>query len=87
MARRAEAPVRKNYRLRQSKIDRARQILGTSTETETIERALDLVAFGERLLAGVDRMRGQKLRDIYGKGSGSAEIRRRYKPVPRGNWR
>lgn len=60
-----EVPARKNYRLHQSKIDRARAVLGTDTETETIEQALDLVAFGERLLAGVDRMRGKKLVDIY----------------------
>jgi hypothetical protein len=56
-----EDPKRKNYRLRQSKIDRAREILGTRTETETIEQALDLVVFGERLRRGVDRMRGRKL--------------------------
>lgn len=60
-----EALARKNYRLHQSKIDRAREILGTSTETETIEQALELVAFGERLLAGVDRMRGTRLVDIF----------------------
>jgi hypothetical protein len=57
----AEAATRKNYRLHQSKIDRAREILGTSSETETIETALDLVAFGQRLMAGVDQMRGKKL--------------------------
>jgi hypothetical protein len=61
-----EDPRRKNYRLRQSKIDRAREILGTRTETETIEQALDLVAFGERLREGVDRMRGRKLVDPDG---------------------
>jgi hypothetical protein len=60
-AKTVEGTKRKNYRLRQSKIDRAREILGTSSETETIETALDLVAFGEQLLAGVDRMRGMKL--------------------------
>jgi hypothetical protein len=56
---------RKNYRLHQSKIDRAKRILGASTETEAIEQALDLVAFGERLVAGVDGMRGKHLRDIF----------------------
>jgi hypothetical protein len=64
-----EALTRKNFRLPQSKIDRARKILGAATETETIEQALDLVAFGERLAAGVDRMRGKKLADIYSKRS------------------
>ncbi|HEX2190033.1 MAG TPA: hypothetical protein VHG51_14095, partial [Longimicrobiaceae bacterium] len=48
-----EAAMRKNYRLRQSKIDRAMRVLGTSTETETIERALELVVFRGELLEGV----------------------------------
>jgi hypothetical protein len=36
--------ARKNYRLDVSKLERARRVLGTATETETIHRALDLVA-------------------------------------------
>lgn len=60
-----EPPMRKSYRLRQSKIDRAREILGASTETETIERALDLVAFGEELRVGVDAMRGIHPVDVF----------------------
>ena len=35
---------RKNYRLDVSKLERARRALGTATETETIHRALELVA-------------------------------------------
>jgi hypothetical protein len=35
---------RKNYRIDVSKLERARQILGTRSETETSQRALDLVA-------------------------------------------
>ena len=35
--------VRKNLRLTQAKLVRAQRILGT--ETETVEQALDLVAF------------------------------------------
>jgi hypothetical protein len=50
--------VRKNLRLSQTKLDRAKRILGTSTETETVERALDLVAFREEVLAGVRRLAG-----------------------------
>jgi hypothetical protein len=34
---------RKSFRLRQDKIDAARAILGTSTDSETIERALEEV--------------------------------------------
>jgi hypothetical protein len=50
--------VRKNLRLSQTKLDRAKRILGTSTETETVELALDLVAFREEVLAGVRRLAG-----------------------------
>ena len=35
---------RKNYRIDVTKLNRARGILGTKTETATIHRALDLVA-------------------------------------------
>ena len=35
---------RKNYRIDVTKLTRAREVLGTKTETETIHRALDLVA-------------------------------------------
>ena len=62
----AEAPARKNFRLRQSKLDAARKALGTTTETETIELALDLAAFGERLAAGTARARGRPWTDVVG---------------------
>jgi len=35
---------RKNYRLDVTKLTRTKRILGTRTETETIHKALDLVA-------------------------------------------
>jgi hypothetical protein len=63
---RAERPKRKNYRLHQSKLETARKVLGTRTETETIERALDLVAFGERLAAATERARGRPWNDVFG---------------------
>jgi hypothetical protein len=37
--------IRKNLRLTQAKLLRAQRILGTETETDTVEQALDLVAF------------------------------------------
>ena len=52
--------VRKNLRLNQSKLDRAKRILGAATETETIEQALDLVAFRAEVIAGVRRMAGSQ---------------------------
>lgn len=48
--------VRKDFRLTQAKIDQAKKILGT--ETETIEEALDLVAFREEVLTGLARIAG-----------------------------
>lgn len=58
--------VRKNLRLDQAKLDRARRILGTATETETVEQALDLVAFRQEVTAGVRRLAGARtLRDPF----------------------
>lgn len=56
-----DSVVRKNLRLSQKKIDEARQILGASTETETIDRALDYVIFREEVLEGIDRIAGTGL--------------------------
>jgi hypothetical protein len=60
-----EARRKKNLRLHQSKIDEAKAILGTATETETIEAALDLVIFREELAEGVRAMRGTKLVNVF----------------------
>lgn len=62
--------VRKNLRLTQAKVDRARRILGAETETETIERALDLVAFRDEVVEGVRRLAGSRsLQDIVRDGA------------------
>lgn len=61
--------VRKNLRLTQEKVDRAMEILGTETETETIEQALDLVVFRKEVIDGVRRLAGTRsLRDVLGDG-------------------
>ena len=60
-----EAPRKKNLRLHQSKIDEAKRILGTATETETIEAALDLVVFRKELVDGVRAMRGANLVKLF----------------------
>ena len=63
--------VRKNLRLTQAKVDRARRILGTDTETETIEQALDLVAFRQEVVDGVRRLAGSRsLQDVLRDGAG-----------------
>ncbi len=54
---------RKNLILDQAKIDRAKQILGAATETETIHRALeavhDLAVFRAEVDAGLDAVLGR----------------------------
>jgi hypothetical protein len=58
--------VRKNLRLTQAKIDKAKRILGTATETATIEEALDLVVFRQEVLEGIDRVAGKgMIRDVF----------------------
>ena len=58
--------VRKNMRLHQDLIDRARRVLGTKTETETVEQALELVTFRKEVAEGIHRIAGSgSLRDIY----------------------
>jgi hypothetical protein len=69
-AREAEAPKKKNLRLHQSKIDEAKEILGTATETETIEAALDLVIFRKELTEGVRAMRGTNLVGLFDAAEG-----------------
>jgi hypothetical protein len=61
---RQSAKRRKNLILDQDKIDRAKVVLGVATETEAIDRALDVVndfaAFQEEIESG--------LPDLLGKG-------------------
>ena len=45
--------ARKNYRIDVGKLERARRILGTANETETIHRALDLVVNEAALVEAV----------------------------------
>ena len=65
----------KHFRLDSNKITRAQKLLRADTETETIERALDLVLSehrrnqlaweaNERFLAS-----GIEIKDVYGKGT------------------
>lgn len=65
----ANRVVRKNMRLNQDVLDRARKILGTRTETETVEQALQLVAFRQEVVDGIRSIAGTgAIRDVYGDG-------------------
>ncbi len=50
---------RKNRYLDEGKIQRARRILGTQTEAETIDRALDLVVFRKAILRSLEQTAGR----------------------------
>jgi hypothetical protein len=63
----------KHYRLNANKIARAKKALGAATETETIERALDLALVEHRrnqlVWASTERFLGSgvEIRDVYDK--------------------
>jgi hypothetical protein len=59
--------ARRSIRVSQDSLDRARKILGTKTDAETVEAALDLIVFRDEVLKGVRRIAGSNsMRDIYG---------------------
>ena len=66
----------KHFRLNQAKIKRAQKVLKASTETETIERALDAVIAEEErdrvTREATERFlqSGAKIRDVYGRLAG-----------------
>ena len=80
-----ERIVRKTLRISQDKLERARQILGTSTEDETVDAALDMIAFREEVLEGVRRMAGSNsIRDIYAEdGDETGGVHPGHEPVHR----
>lgn len=53
------AVKRKNYYLDEIKIKKAQRILGAKTETETLDRALDLVMFRKDLLESLQKASGR----------------------------
>ena len=53
--------VRKEFWLDPKTLRRAQSILKTSTERETVEKALDMIAFGAEVQIGVAALAGLKL--------------------------
>ena len=56
--------VRKEFWLDPRTLRRAQALLGTATERDTVELALDLVTFREELISGTRALRGLRLRRI-----------------------
>lgn len=57
----ASTKVPKTFRLAPGKLAAAQKILGTSTATETIETALDLVVFRQELIDGTRALAGLQI--------------------------
>lgn len=51
--------TRKNVQVDQQKLDAARKVLGTATETDTIDAALDAITFRHGVIAGIRRLRAK----------------------------
>jgi Arc/MetJ family transcription regulator len=49
---------RKNLNIDQAKLDQVKMLLGVSTETEAVDRALSALILREELVAGVRRVGG-----------------------------
>lgn len=64
--REASTWVRKNMLMDQKKLDEARRVLKTATETETIDAALDEIAFRHGLVDGMRALkRSGGLKDLF----------------------
>jgi hypothetical protein len=59
-----EGKVRKEFWLDPKTLRRAQKILGTATERETVEVALDMIAFRRELLDGIRTLSGLKIDSI-----------------------
>jgi len=59
--RRPLSKVARTFRLTPGKVTAAQRILGTKTATETIETALDMIVFRQRLVAGTAAMLGVEI--------------------------
>jgi hypothetical protein len=61
---RREGRVRKEFWLTPGKLDEAKRVLGTSTDVDTVEEALDLVVFRDEVRQGVRMLGGLGLSRI-----------------------
>jgi hypothetical protein len=50
---------RKNVNIDQAKLDRVRELLGSTSETEAIDQALSMLLFREELVAGLAAISGK----------------------------
>lgn len=64
------AKVRKQFILDPAKIEMVKKITRAATETEAVNRALDMVIASEKIEKALMAVRGKgKIRDVYGRVS------------------
>ena len=64
--------VRKQFILDPQKIQKVKKTLQAKTETDAIDKALDLVLAEEKIWSVMESLRGKiKIRDVYGRSSDS----------------
>ena len=56
---------RKNLNIDQSKLDRAKEVLGVSTETEAVDTALDNVLFAHEVRSGLEKLAGSPIEPVF----------------------
>lgn len=58
---------RKNLNIDQAKLDRLVALLGSGTETEVVDQALDLLLFREEAMAGLRKLagRGHEIENLF----------------------
>lgn len=58
---------RKNINIDQDKLSQVVELLGVSTETEAVDRALDQILFQEKALAGLRKLagRGHEIENLF----------------------
>ncbi len=63
----APVPVRhKHLRMNQAKLDRVKSVLGTATETEALEGAMDLVLAEAEILKALRRVKGKaRIKNLF----------------------
>jgi hypothetical protein len=63
----ASVPVRhKHLRLNQAKLERVKSLLGTATETEALEGAMNLVLAEAEILKGLRRVKGKaRIKNLF----------------------
>jgi hypothetical protein len=58
---------RKNLNIDQAKLDRLLSLMGSGTETDVVDRALDLLLFQEEAMAGLRQLagRGYEIENLF----------------------